>query len=108
MTDKPTPAQETWTTKNFENIDNELARLATICRVDLIDRGNIERVIRNDASVCGTSNPLAFGKMRDLLLMHYATRTRAAAELGEVETQAIINSVVERIRQRFAREGLGR
>lgn len=108
MTDKPTTAQEAWTTKNFENIDNELARLATICRVDLIDRGNIERVIRNDVSVCGTSNPLAFGKMRDLLMMHYATRTRAVAELGEVETQAIINSVVERIRQRFDKEGLGR
>ena len=105
MTDKPTIAQEAWTTKHFEDIDNELARLATICRVDLLDRGNIERVIRNDVSVCGTSNPLAFGKMRDLLMMHYATRTRAAAELGEIETQAIINAVVERIRERLAKEG---
>ena len=78
MTDKPTTAQAAWTSKQFEDIDNELARLAVVCRVDLIDRGNIERVIRNDASVCGTSNPLAFARMRDLLMMHYATRIRGA------------------------------
>ena len=108
MTDKTPDARTAWATKQFENIDNEIARLSTICRVDFRDRTNIERVIRNDASVCGSNNPVAFGKLRDLLMMHYATRTRAVAELGEVETQAIINSVVERIRQRFAKEGLGR
>ena len=65
-------------------------------------------MIRNDASDCGTSNPPAFGKLRDLLMMHYATRTRTTAELGEAGTQAIINAVVERIRKRFANEGPGR
>lgn len=65
-------------------------------------------MIRNDANVCGTSNPLAFGKLRDLPMMRYATRTRTTAELGEAETQAIINAVVERIRKRFANEGPGR
>lgn len=65
-------------------------------------------MIRNDASVCGTSNPPAFGKLRDLPMMRYATRTRTTAELGEAETQAIINAVVERIRKRFANEGPGR
>ena len=37
--------------------------------------------------------------------MHYATRTRAAAQIGEVETQAIINSVVAKIIERFGSVG---
>ncbi|MFO1307510.1 MAG: hypothetical protein U1F64_03580 [Burkholderiales bacterium] len=105
MTDKTPTAEEAWISKQFEDIDKEIARLSVICRLDLLDRANIERVIRNDASVCGAQNPLAFSKLRDLLLMHYATRTRAAAQIGEVETQAIINSVVAKIIERFGSVG---
>ena len=108
MTDKTSDARTAWATKQFENIDNEIARLTTICRVDFLDRTNIERVIRNDASVCGSNNPVAFGKLRDLLMMHYAARTKTAAVLGEAETQAIIDSVVERILERFAARGGGK
>lgn len=107
MTDKTPTAQEAFIARQFEDIDRELARLAVICRVDLLDRANIERVIRNDASTCGAQNPLAFEKLRELLMMHYATRTRAAAQIGEVETQAIINSVVAKIAERFGSIGGG-
>ena len=51
MTDKTPTAQEAWISKQFEDIDKEIARLSVICRLDLLDRANIERVIRNDASV---------------------------------------------------------
>ena len=108
MTDKTPDARTAWAARQFENIDNEIARLATICKVDLLDRANVDRVIRNDASVCGSSNPVAFGKLRDLLMMHYATRTKTAAVLGEAETQAIVDSVVERILERFAARGGGK
>ena len=59
MTDKPPDARTAWATKQFENIDNEIARLSTICRVDFRDRTNIESGIRNDASVCGSNNTVA-------------------------------------------------
>ena len=108
MTDTTPDARTAWAASQFENIDNEIARLTTICRVDFRDRTNIERVIRNDASACGSNNPVAFGKLRDLLMMHYATRTKTAAVLGEAETQAIIDSVVERILERFAARGGGK
>ena len=107
MTDKTPTAQEAFIARQFEDIDRELARLAVICRVDLLDRANIERVIRNDASTCGAQKPLALEKLRELLMMHYATRTRAAAQIGEVETQAIINSVVAKIAERFGSIGGG-
>ena len=109
MTDPKTPdAQTIWAAKQFEHIDNEIARLSSICRIDLLDRGNIERVIRNDDSACASKSPVAFDKMRNLLMMHYAARTKTAAVLGEAETQAIINTVVERIRERFASLGGGK
>ncbi len=41
-------------------------------------------------------------------MMHCATRTKTAAVLGEAETQAIVDSVVERIRERFAGRGGGK
>lgn len=107
MSDKTPDARTARVAAQFESIDSEIARLATACSVDLLDRRNLERVIRNDATVCGTKNPVAFGKMRDLLMMHYAARTKAVATLGEAETQAIINTVVERLRERFGSQGRG-
>lgn len=108
MTAKTPDARTAWATRPFESIDNEIARLTTICRVDFLDRTNLEHVIRNDASVCGSNDPVAFGKLRDLPMMHCATRTKTAAVLGEAETQAIVDSVVERIRERFAGRGGGK
>ena len=55
MPDQPRNVQaEYWATK-FEDIGLEIARLATICNVRILDTGVIERVLRNDASVCGTA-----------------------------------------------------
>ncbi len=51
MTGKIPDARTAWATRQFENIDNEIARLTTIGRIDFLDRTNLERVIRNDASV---------------------------------------------------------
>ena len=47
-------AHEFWA-KKFNDIDTEIAGLATICDVHLFDRGVIDRVIRNDATVCRQS-----------------------------------------------------
>lgn len=108
MTDKTPDARTARAARQFENIDGEIARLTTICRVDFLGRTNLERVIRNDASVCGSNDPVASGKQRDLSMTHCATRTKTAAVLGEAETQAIVDSVVDRILARFARPGGGK
>ena len=102
MTTTVDNAATRWYGKKFEDIDRELAALAAICRVDLLDRSALERVLRNDASVCGSANPAAFDKLRQLLMMHYAVRTQAAQTLGEAPTQALIEDVVERIRARLS------
>jgi len=101
MTDQPTDLQTAWWATKFDDIDRELAQLATICKVPLLDPGVIERVLQNDASVCGASNPTVFAKLRSLLMMHYAVRDKAVAALGGTAAQALINTVVARLRERL-------
>jgi hypothetical protein len=97
--DKPHYQHERWS-KHFEEIDREIAQLAVICKIPLLDQGVIERVLKNDAMVCGSQNARAFAKLRQLLMMHYSVRERAVVTLGEAETLAIVKDIVERLRHR--------
>jgi hypothetical protein len=89
------------TAMSLEELDRELARLALLCRVRILDPGVIERVLHNDASVCGTTNAIAFGKLRDLLMMHLALRTDLAGSMGQTMTAALESLVIERLRKSF-------
>jgi hypothetical protein len=94
-------------TKHFDEIDREIAQLASLCKVPLLDPGVIERVLHNDSLVCGTQNKRAFDKLRSLLMMHYSVRDRALVALGEEETLKIVAGIVERLRERYG-DRLGR
>ena len=63
-----------WWAKNLDDIDREVARLAAICNVKVLDPGVIERILEGDESVCGTRNAPAFAKLRDAMKMHYHIR----------------------------------
>jgi hypothetical protein len=88
MSDKPSELGAPWWSKNLDEVDREVARLATICNVRILDAGIIERVLKDDASVCGSRNPLAFSKLRNALMMHYHARDKALGALGEAGTLA--------------------
>ncbi len=96
----------TWWAKNLSDVDREIARLATICNVRILDPGVIERVLRNDATVCGSSNAPAFAKLRTSLMMHYHVRDKAIGSLGQAQTQALVNEIVASLRERIG-ERLG-
>ena len=98
------PSGAGWWAKNLEDVDREVARLATICRVPLLDPGVIERVLHNDATVCETSNPAAFDKLRQALMMHYHVRNKAVGAIGEAATQDVINEIVANIRKRLGKQ----
>jgi hypothetical protein len=105
MTDSTQPdeqpyRQERWT-KHFDEIDREIAQLASICKIQILDPGVIERVLHKDTLVCGTQNPRAFEKLRQLLMMHYSVRDKAVVALGEQETMLIMDQIVERLRKRY-------
>jgi len=100
MTDEdPGYRHERWE-KHFEEIDREIVKYASICKVPLLDPGVIERVLQRDSLVCGTQNPRAFDKLRSLLMMHYSVRDKALVAIGEQETMAILKDIVDRLRAR--------
>ena len=86
-------------TDTLEELDHELGRLALLCKVRILEPGVIERVLHGDSLVCGTDNPVAFAKLRDLLMMHFAVHKRWAAEMGEPQVIAIEKDVIERLRK---------
>ena len=63
-------------------VDRELARLAMLCRVELPAPGVAERVLRRDASVCGTANALAFAKLQGVLALHFVLQAKLASQLA--------------------------
>jgi hypothetical protein len=101
MSDKPSKLGAGWWAKNLDEVAGEIARLATICNVRILDPGVIERVLRDDASVCGSPNPLAFSKLRDALKMYYHARDKAMGVLGEAATARVVAEIVDSLRQRF-------
>ena len=88
----------TWWGKNLDDVDREVARLATLCNCRILDEGVIERVLKNDESVCGTRNPIAFKKLREALMLHYHVRDKAVGAVGEAQTQVLIAKIVERLK----------
>ncbi len=98
--EKPHYRHDRWS-KHLEEIDREIAQLGVICRIPLLDDGVLERVLKNDAGVCGSENPRAFAKLRQLLMMHYSVREQAVVALGEAETLAMVKEIVERLRARI-------
>jgi hypothetical protein len=87
--------------RHLEGIDLEIAQMAIICKLPLLDPGVIERVLDNDSAVCGKSNPAAFDKLRALLVMHFAVRDRVATVLGQGEAAAIGAEIRAHLRGRI-------
>ena len=94
--------QIAWWAENIEELDREIARLCLLCQVRILDPGIIERVLKKDASVCGTSNPVAFAKLHAMLMFHFANRQKSVDAVGQLQTAQIETHVVEQLRSRFA------
>lgn len=88
-------------TKDLDELDLEIARMALLCQVKVLEPGVIERVWKKDASVCGTDNALAFQKLHDLLMMHFKMREKMVDAVGQAKTAQIEAHVIERLRKPF-------
>jgi hypothetical protein len=102
MSDRQDPLQIAWWAKSIDDIDREIGRLCVLCQVRILDHGVIERVLKKDASVCGTSNPIAFAKLHDMLMLYFGVRTKSVDALGQAQTAQIEAHVIEQLRNRFA------
>ena len=102
MSDKVDAVLLAWWAKNLDELDLEIARLALLCRVKILDPGVVERVLHKDATVCGTDNPVAFAKLHDMLMLHFAIWQRSADAIGSAKTAQLEAHIIERLKKPFA------
>jgi hypothetical protein len=98
MTDK---IQANFWGRQIDDVMSEIARQAAICKVRLLDPGVIEAVVSNNESVCGSSNPRSFKKLRELLMMGFVMRENSVEKMGPLETEALITNIRERLQERL-------
>ena len=86
--------------RHLDGIAEELLRLAIACDLHLRDPGVIERILKNDQTVCGRKNPRGFEKLRKLLMATYDSLGKAIDRIGPSETRKIAEDIAERMRER--------
>ena len=89
MADNPNPQRS----RHFEAIADELVHLAVACDVRLNDPGVVERIIRDDMSVCGRKNEIGFRKLRKLLMATFDSLGKAIDRIGPGEVKMIRDSI---------------
>ena len=93
-----------WYSRTLNEVDAQIARQATICKVRILDPGVVRRILDNDETVCGTRNAAAFSSLRNLLMMHYQVRDQAVAALGEDQAKALVEKIVAGLRERIGEQ----
>jgi hypothetical protein len=91
--------------RHFEGIADELLHLAIACKVRLREPGVIERVLKNDITVCGSKNVEGFQKMRKVLVAFYNSIGKAAERIGPEDTKKIVEAITEKKKQLRDSEG---
>jgi hypothetical protein len=92
-------------TRQLDGIADELERLTAICDVDLREPQAIDRILKNDESVCGKQNPVAFLKLQHLLAASFETLNKAIDQLGTDEVLVIAHEIMDRIDRHRAAGG---
>jgi hypothetical protein len=87
-------------TRHLEGIAEELLRLTIACDVRLRDPGVVERIIRNDMTVCGRKNEIGFKKLRKLLMATYDSLGKAVDRIGPAETKQILDAITKEMDKR--------
>jgi hypothetical protein len=85
----------------IDAVMKEIAREAAICDVKLLDPGMIEAVLHNNEAATGSTNPMAFKKLRELLMLGFVVREKAFEKLGPLEADAVIQNIRESLLARF-------
>lgn len=88
-------------THQIDDVMLEIARQAATCKVRLLDPGVVEAVLHNNESVCGNSNPRAFAKLRNTLMLGFKLREKAYDQLGPIEADELIGNIRAQLRERF-------
>ena len=83
--------------RHLDGIASELLRLSIACDVRLRDAGVIERILKDDSTVCGRRNPEAFRKLRNLVMATYDSLGKSIDRIGPEDTKMITDAIAARI-----------
>jgi hypothetical protein len=90
-----------WHEAQLATVDDEIARLALICNIRILDPGAVERIVAGDASLCSKASELSFQKMRRLVAMHYSLTNDSIEALGPRASGEILEQIRKRLSKRF-------
>ena len=79
--------------QQIEAIAREISRLALVCDIRLDQPGLAERILKNDASVCGRIDPESFRRLRQHLMALFPLEEYAVERLGATDTKEILDQV---------------
>lgn len=91
-TPKQRHSPEEWA-RTVEQVDLEIAQLAIMCHIRLLEPGVIQRVLDNDATLCAAAHADGFEKLRGMLFLHYEVQAQLAAELGATDAHEVVQRV---------------
>lgn len=87
--------------QELASIDMEIARLAQLCGVHLLEPGVAEAVLRGDHTLCTSDNPIAWEKMRGLLVLHYHVVSEMASADGVDAAAESVRKALQSVRDRM-------
>jgi hypothetical protein len=79
--------------RHLDRIADELKHLSIACGVRLRDEGVVERILRNDASVCGRKNEIGFEKLQKLLIATFDSLGKSIDRIGPEETKRVVDAI---------------
>lgn len=100
-----TESKHTPWVRHLDSIGDELMRLSVACDVRLRDPGVVDRILKNDETVCGTKNPVGFRKLHNLIKATFSSVNKSLDRIGPEETQRITAAIMERLDQRRSMGG---
>ena len=102
-----TESKQTPWVRHLDAIGDELMRLSIACDLRLREPGVIDRILKNDETVCGTKNPIGFRKLHSLVEATFSSVNKAVDRIGPEETKLITDAIMERLDKRRALGGTG-
>ena len=100
-----TESKQTPWVRHLDAIGDELMRLSIACDLRLRDPGVIDRILKNDETVCGTKNSIGFRKLHNLVEATFSSVNKAVDRIGPEETKLITDAIMERLDKRRALGG---
>lgn len=79
--------------RDLEELVKELSTLAQLCNIRLRDPGVVDAVLQSNEGI-RSANPIAFDKMRGLLVLAYTMVERSAAVEGREATAEIVSKAI--------------